>query len=381
MKQVLVACLLPLGMLCASTSSANAVSFKFKSADGLCPMTQDTSEGRTMWQLMAASANAQTAIISVYVDCKTIDDIKSGIKDMFLPIIILSTEKTDGEILPYSTWDYSNLKKNIEKVLSSYKWTEDQERASAAFQKLIDARQSSVSMTYQAMAPVIVDSSDKTVSVAQNSEIQMKDKKHKLTGIETTTIVDGYIVHATVMDEIATPKDFWRMQLWSEMLARQIEKTDGPPSGGPAIDSDGQSPGPAWESFQDDQFGRSVAIEAGYDASQNQSQPTLVVRCGKDKATNVYVIFADRNFKPNKAIQVMLAVDGTVKRSVWQASADGHGIGVWDNAGAISLVKSLLFHSGLRIEAQSGKLSTGPLAFEIHGIEGAIADVGRDCRW
>lgn len=257
-KKVLGACLLPLGMLCAFTSSANAVSFKFKSLDGLCPVTQDTSEGRTIWQMMAASVNAQTAIIAIYVDCKTVDDIKAGRKDLFLPMIILSAEKTGGEILPYSTWDYSNLKKNIEKTLSAYKWTEDQERASAAFQKLIDARQSTVSMTYEAMAPVIVDSSDKTVSVAQNSEIQMKDKKHKLTGIETTTLVDGYIVHAMVMDEIAAPKDFWRMQLWSEMLARQIEKTDGPPSGAPAIDSDGQSDNPAWQSFQDDQIGRWV---------------------------------------------------------------------------------------------------------------------------
>lgn len=110
------------------------------------------------------------------------------------------------------------------------------------------------------------------------------------------------------------------------------------------------------------------------------TRPRLAIRC-KAKVTKVFIDFGAHITARNDTRLRLRLGEEAARYEVWDMALNHKAAGVWTNREAISFVKSLLGQERFLVEVTPEGESSTVVAFDLTGIETAVASVREKCNW
>lgn len=113
-----------------------------------------------------------------------------------------------------------------------------------------------------------------------------------------------------------------------------------------------------------------------------KSPAKLIIRC-RGQATNLMIAFDRRTMSDRKEkSEIIYRLDGGAEELVeLSLSQDASVMGMWHGFRAVPFVKKLAGSTELDMSAWDGAGERIDLAFDLTGLEHALAPVRRACRW
>ncbi|MGH0214457.1 hypothetical protein NKY66_11140 [Sinorhizobium meliloti] len=205
-------------------TSTRAVELRLKPLNGLCFLRGATAEEVSVLKFLDRAVDKNQVYYSdVFMPCEAMEQIKSGERTDFYPIFVVMGTKTDGRLIPFSSMTIPKLKSQTEMMLKAYDFTKDAAKQAETLNALAEESYQSTKFDLKANEQAIVDVTDKTLSVAQKGVVFVDGKEQEVTTIATSIIIDGYIAFVQGTDKVSNAKEFWRLQLATELAARQVE--------------------------------------------------------------------------------------------------------------------------------------------------------------